>query len=338
MGLFAFATLTPAVLIACAALWGGVWALAALGFVTALVAGLDEMIRRIRPPLSEAEFPAATGLSATLGVVHLALLPIVILALSGNTLGSGAKAALFVATGLYLGQVGNANAHELIHKTTRGLHRLGVWVYIALLFGHHASAHVLVHHRLAATRDDPNTARYGESYYRFMQRAWIGSFRAGYAAERNRLARLGRSMIHHPYVLYGAGSLLMLSGAGLLGGPAGVLWYMALALFAQQQLLLCDYVQHYGLTRRTDAQGKREAFGPAHSWDSPHWFSSAFMLNAPRHADHHAHPGRNYAGLTLDHDSPTLPRSLPVMACVALVPKAWRQVMDPRVAAWQKAA
>jgi alkane 1-monooxygenase len=60
------------------------------------------------------------------------------------------------------------------------------------------------------------------------------------------------------------------------------------------------------------------------------------MLNAPRHSDHHAHPSRPYAVLRLS-DGPLLPRSLPVMAGVALFPRRWRRMMDPLVAKWQAA-
>jgi alkane 1-monooxygenase len=53
------------------------------------------------------------------------------------------------------------------------------------------------------------------------------------------------------------------------------------------------------------------------------------MLNAPRHSDHHAHPSRPYPALRLAETGaePMLPRSLPVMAAIAMVPPAWKQVM-----------
>jgi alkane 1-monooxygenase len=56
------------------------------------------------------------------------------------------------------------------------------------------------------------------------------------------------------------------------------------------------------------------------------------MLNAPRHSDHHAHPGRPWPELALDAGMPVLPQSLPVMATIALWPPAWRALMDRRVA------
>jgi alkane 1-monooxygenase len=106
------------------------------------------------------------------------------------------------------------------------------------------------------------------------------------------------------------------------------------------QLLMSDYVQHYGLIRAPGPQGRPVPVGPRHSWNSPHQISSALMLNAPRHSDHHGHPARPFPELALPpaDDAPRLPRSLPVMACVALVPPLWRRVMHPRLAAWETGA
>jgi len=49
------------------------------------------------------------------------------------------------------------------------------------------------------------------------------------------------------------------------GGITTALAYIALAAYAQSQLLLSDYVQHYGLTRKTTG-AKPEPVGPSHSW------------------------------------------------------------------------
>jgi alkane 1-monooxygenase len=83
---------------------------------------------------------------------------------------------------------------------------------------------------------------------------------------------------------------------------------------------------------------KLEPVGPQHSWNTPHRFSGAMMLNAPRHSDHHTHPSKPYPALQLLEDKmPMLPYSLPMMAVIALMPPLWRRVMDPRVAHWERA-
>ena len=329
--IFALTTLPPLALIIAAAIWGGIWAALAPLWMTGLTASLDEIIKRLAPPRAAQEFPAETALSVALALGHFVALVLTVWAMGGGWLGGWEKAGLFVAMGLFAGQVSNSNAHELIHRGQRALHRLGMWVYVSNLFGHHTSAHVLVHHRNVGTPEDPNTARLGETFYRFARRAWVGSFRAGYRAEKARLTQTGRAGWRHPYGVYLAGTGLCIAIAAGIAGPIGVLAYLALGVFAVTQLLMSDYVQHYGLWRDVAANGKPEPVAARHSWNSPHWFSSGLMLNAPRHSDHHAHPTRSYPNLTLPDQGPLLPRSLPVMACVALYPKLWQRVMDPRV-------
>ncbi|RYG90900.1 alkane 1-monooxygenase [Loktanella sp. IMCC34160] len=331
MILFSVASLTPAALIALATLSGGGWALALLAYMAVFVPLLDLLVAGVTPPAEAEEFPAANALSVALALAHFAGLALAVWALSGPMLTLLEKVALFAGAGLWFGQVSNSNAHELIHRGGRALHRLGVAVYVSLLFGHHASAHVLVHHVRVATPDDPNSARLGEGFYRFALRAWIGSFRDGRRAETARMARAGRSMWRHPYLVYIGGALATCAIAIAIGGVGGLLALLCLAGYAQMQLLMSDYVQHYGLSRVPRADGKPEPVGDRHSWNSPHWYSSALMLNAPRHSDHHARPARPYPALELT-DGPQLPRSLPVMAVLALWPRKWRQVMDRRVA------
>lgn len=326
---FALATLVPVLLIAAGLLWGGIAAALALVAMTLLVAGLDLLAARAAPAHPDAEFPAGTGLSVTLALAHFALLGLAAARL--GALGWPSALAAGTAAGLWFGQVSNSNAHELIHRSRRSLVRLGRAVFVSLLFGHHASAHPLVHHRWVGTPDDPNSARAGESFWRFAPRAWAGSFRKGLAAERARLARAGRHRIRNPYLGYLGGGLATVLAAAALGGVGGLLAVLLLAGFAQVQLLLSDYVQHYGLSRATGADGRPEPVTERHSWNAPHPASAALLLNAPRHSDHHRDPGRAYPGLRLCGDAPLLPRSLPVMACLALWPATWRRVMDPRV-------
>jgi alkane 1-monooxygenase len=332
--LFGIATLTPAALIAGGAIWGGSWLLVAVVYLTAMTSLLDRLIKH---ESAAGEAGLHDLLSALIALVHFALIPTAVWGLAGEHLAPLEKAGLFFAAGLWLGQVSNANAHELIHRGSRLLHRLGMLAYTTMLFGHHTSAHVLVHHRHVGTRADPNTSRKGEGLYRYILRAWVGSFREGYRAENDRLTRIGRPALRNPYVIYVSGAALCVVAAAMIGGLGGSVAYVGLCAYAQSQLLMSDYVQHYGLTRALDARGKPEPVGAKHSWNSPHWFSSALMLNATRHSDHHAHPARPYPELTIPDDAPMLPRPLPLMASIALVPPLWRKIMDPRVEKWRNA-
>jgi alkane 1-monooxygenase len=333
---FAIASLAPVGLIGAAALLGGVWIWLALAYMTLFAFTMDQIIARIDPPADPMrELPAADGLSALLAVSHFVLLALVIRALALGGQGVAGWIALYVAAGLFFGQVSNSNAHELIHRGNRILFTLGKWVYISLLFGHHTSAHNKVHHRFAASDEDPNTARPGEGFYRFAPRAWVGSFVKGYRMEQADIVRRGRGGMN-PYWVYVGGGLAVLVASWLAFGWAGVGVHLMLAGYAQTQLLLSDYVQHYGLRRAKLANGKLEPIGPAHSWNARHWFTSHMMLNAPRHSDHHAHPARPYPQLRLHPQgvAPILPSSLPVMAALALFPGPWRRVMGRALVRW----
>jgi alkane 1-monooxygenase len=336
---FLIATLVPIPLLVMAAGVGGLWAWGALVYLTLFTALLDHILPRSWRNLDAArEFRAGHGLSIALGVVHLFLTVIGIRWIGGEGGVSGWDIAPAIgAYGVYFGQVSHPNAHELIHRSGREARRLGKIVYSSMLFGHHASAHPKVHHVYVATVYDPNTAQLGESFYRFFLRAWIGSFREGFRAESFDLKRAGRSWVSHPYVGYIGGAIGMFILSFLLAGPVGVGVMLAISGFTHMQILLSDYVQHYGLERGEKEDGKFDPVGPQHSWNSPHRMTSAMMLNAPRHSDHHMNPGRIYPGLQIDEaNMPMLPRSLPVMAVVALVPPWWRRVMDPRVLPWQR--
>ena len=331
----ALATLGALALLVAAGLWGGIWLAAALIWLMLL-----PLLRRPAAPPAEPPLPAratetaADLLSALLGLAHLPLLALAVAAIAGITgLSPIERAAAFLAFGLHFGLTGNANAHELIHRSNRFLFNLGRLHFTSLLFGHHASAHRLVHHVHVATDADPNSAPAGMSFWRFLPRAWLGSFAEGLKAENRLRHRKGTrpSGGLHPYALHVGGGIGALLLPGWLAGPAGTLALLALGAYATLQLLLSDYVQHYGLRRATGPDGRPEPAGPAHSWDAPEGFAGLLSLNAGRHADHHSHPARPWPALESAPHTPRLPYPLPLMGAIALWPRRWHRLMDRRL-------
>jgi len=335
MMLFTIATILPVTLILQATLSGGAWAWAAITYMAFFAAIVDRFIPRLAPDLPDgAEFPSGKRLSVLLGALHFVLLVTCVYMATRTNLALGEKLITLIAAGLWFGQVTHPNAHELIHRPERYARYLGRAVYASLLFGHHASAHLLVHHIHVGNENDPNSCPRGIGFYRYFLRAWYGSFRAGLEAENALRARKKTppGILTHPYFLYVAAFAVGPVVTYATCGWPGLAAYLFLCLYAHVQILLSDYVQHYGLRRAVRDTGKPEPVSDAHSWNSPHWFSSALMVNAPRHSDHHLNPTRPYPGLRLRETMPMLPHSLPVMGAIAFVPPLWRKVMARELA------
>ena len=336
MFLFASATLAPLALLILGALWGGWWIMAGIAAMTLFTWAGDHLTHHAAAASGdEAEFPSGDGLAIALALLLLAGLALAVRAFGAEFAGLE-MAGLLVGWGLAFGQIGHPVAHELIHRGARGMRLLGRALYAAVLMGHHASSHLRVHHLHVGTDDDPASAPLGMGFWTYAPRAWAGSFMAGLRAETALRARAGQPAPGwtHPYVGYGLGAAVALLLAYGLAGWPGVAGLVGIAAYAQVQILLSDYVQHYGLRRQVLPDGRLEAVGPRHSWNAPQRWSGAMTLHAPRHSDHHAHPARPYPALRLEAGMPLLPRSLPVMAAAALVPPLWRRMMDRRALRW----
>ncbi len=334
--LFSLAALLPPALLALGIIWGGGMAWAGFAAITVFAALMDRLSGHFIGNAPEgAEFPAADGVLVALAMLHIVLLPCVVAFVAGDA-PLADRVALFLSGSLWLGQISNPAAHELIHRAPRALFGLGAVMFSMILFGHHTSAHRLVHHTHAATPQDPNTARSGEGFYAFFLRAWTGSFRRGLRAENDLRARKAGKKGVHPYAVYIGLSLASLALGFALGGLFGGVIWTGLALSATAQLMLSDYVQHYGLLRAKLPSGKYEPVQNRHSWNAPHWYSSAMMVNAPRHSDHHAHPNRPYPALRLPMptDAPRLPWPLPLACTLALFPPLWKRAIRPHLKPW----
>ena len=328
---YALVTLIPALLIALGATVWGFAGVLALIWLTLIAAGLDHLLEP--PQHADADHaPWSERLAYGLAVAHLVLLVLVLDALAAGRLSTGQSIILILAQASFMGQVSHPNAHELIHRKARLSRSLGALVYGVTGFGHHVSAHRLVHHRHVGTIDDPNTPLPGESFWAYLPRAWRGSFIEGLASETDRLTRQERKahVLNTPYVAWIGLAALAMSGAIWIGGFGGAVILLCFWVMFGLQILLSDYIQHYGLQRLILPNGRREPVASHHSWNAPRGFSSYLMMNAPSHSEHHMHPDRPYDRLDPRADVPMLPYALPVMAMIAMIPSVWQRMMDRR--------
>ena len=320
---YAAAPLGAAALIWWGAEAGGLWAWSGLFYMTVLAFWADENLDR---SLRKVAHPGlADAMLLAVAVAHFAVLYVTVSAVtSDNPLTFGERGALFFAGGLWLGQVGNAVGHELIHRRAKPSFVLGGMIYSSLLFPQHILAHRHIHHVHVATPDDPSSAPLGMGFYQAAWRAWFGNLRAALNLVIKRRAGLG--------LIFCLGFIGLFQWMALRVEGSAV--YLALAAYAQVQIMLSDYVQHYGLRRRQLPNGRYERVGPQHAWNAPHRFTGWLLVEAGQHSAHHTRPILPFCALTTEADSPQLPRSLQTMAALALVPPLWFRIMDKRAARW----
>ena len=240
--------------------------------------------------------------------------------------------AMIINTGGGLGFAINLG-HEMGHKKSTLERWLAKLALAPACYGHFYIEHNRGHHRDVATPVDPASSRMGESIYRFVLREMPGGFRRAWQLERERLARCGKS----PWsldneVLQPALISLALYGALVAALGWQILPFLLLSAFwGAFQLTSANYLEHYGLLRRKQDNGRYEVCQPHHSWNSNHLFSNWALFHLQRHSDHHAHPTRRYQSLRNFPDLPRLPSGYFGMYLLAYVPPLWFRLMNPRL-------
>jgi alkane 1-monooxygenase len=232
-----------------------------------------------------------------------------------------------------VGGIGIANAHELGHKKPRVERRLAKVVLAQTGYGHFYVEHNKGHHNRVATPEDPASSRLGESFWAFLPRCVIGSAQSAWRIEKARLAGQG----HGPWTMRNnvlnawAMTVALFAGTIAVFGPVVIAFIIIQAVFGFSLLEVVNYLEHYGLARQKNENGRYERCNPQHSWNSNHTASNVVLYHLERHSDHHAHPTRRYQALRHFDNSPQLPNGYGGMIGLAYIPPLWRRVMDHRV-------
>lgn len=223
--------------------------------------------------------------------------------------------------------------HELSHKHGK-LDRLLSMVALAPTgYTHFAVEHPFGHHKRVATPEDPASSRLGESFWKFLPRTVIGGFKSAVKIEKDRLARKGKGFwTTENELLQGwAMSAAFFGAAALVGGRRSIPFLAGQAVYGASLLEVINYIEHYGLLRQKDANGKYERTQPGHSWNSNEIVTNLFLYQLQRHSDHHANPTRSFQALRHFDDAPQLPGGYASMLLPAYIPSWWYKVMDERV-------
>lgn len=239
-------------------------------------------------------------------------------------------AGRIAAMGLMCGTFGINVGHELGHRSKRYEQWMAKALLLTSLYTHFFIEHNKGHHKHVSTPEDPSSAPYRMSVYRFWLRSitgvYLGAWKIANAEQRKKnqpVFHLSNEMLQLQLL-----SVVFLLIIGFVFGPTVLLYFLGAALLGILLLETVNYIEHYGLARKTIAKGKYERAMPWHSWNSNHVVGRILLFELSRHSDHHYLASRKYQILRHHDDAPQLPTGYPGSMLLALVPPVWFAVMD----------
>jgi alkane 1-monooxygenase len=237
------------------------------------------------------------------------------------------------AMGLMCGVIGINIGHELGHRSNRVEQLLGEILLMTSLEMHFLPFHNSGHHYNVATPNDPATAKRGEWLYVFWFRSQIGSYLQAWRIEAKRLAKNDRHWLSfsNRMVVYTIIQMALVCSVFFLFDWHGLMAFLSAAILGILLLETVNYIEHYGLLRKKNENGRFERVQPKHSWNSDHVIGRIFLFELSRHSDHHYKASKHYQMLESFPDSPQMPTGYPGMLILAMFPPLWIQVMNRKL-------
>lgn len=228
--------------------------------------------------------------------------------------------------------------HELGHRTKRFEQFLGETSLLISLENHFLPYHNLGHHRNVATPNDPATARRNEPVYLFWIRSQFGSYFQAWKFEAKILRRRGRNpfSLRNRMIGYTIAQIALIAAIYFGFGLKTTVAFIAAAIVGKLILETVNYIEHYGLTRKIDENGKYERVQPKHSWNSDHIVGRSIMLELSRHSDHHFKASKHYQVLDSFDESPQMPTGYPGMMIFSLFSPIWFRYMNRKIDEMEK--
>lgn len=235
--------------------------------------------------------------------------------------------------GLLCGTFGINVGHELGHRVNKFEQTLAKALLLTSLYMHFFTEHNKGHHKRVATPEDPSSARYGEPVYLFYFRTIIFSYISAWHIANDETRKKGKPVfsLYNEMIQFTLIQLAFLSVIFICFGWLVMLYFLAAAGIGILLLETVNYIEHYGLQRKSTGDGKYERTMPEHSWNSDHIIGRLMLFELSRHSDHHYLASRKYQVLRHHDNSPQMPTGYPGMMILSLFPPAWFYVMNRRI-------
>ena len=141
-----------------------------------------------------------------------------------------------------------------------------------MLYSHFLIQHIVSHHKKVSTPEDPSTARMNESLYEFYWRAIPQGYVEVWDIERKRLEREGASAynpLRNRILLFNILHVAYIGIVYKIFGLYTACFHVVYSFIITLMFEAVNYLEHYGLQRKKDANGNYESVNIKHSWNAP---------------------------------------------------------------------
>lgn len=246
----------------------------------------------------------------------------------------GDSLARIFTMGLLCGTFGINVGHELGHRNNLFEQNMAKLLLSTSLYYHFFIEHNKGHHKHVATPHDPSSARLGEPVYTFYYRTIVYSYVSAWKIANEDCSKRGKPLFsgYNEMVMAHFWQFLLVGCIYYFFGGLIVLYFIAAASIGILLLETVNYIEHYGLSRKLNENGKYERAMPHHSWNSNHILGRMMLFELSRHSDHHYLASRKYQILQHHENAPQMPTGYPGMMLLSLFPPLWFKVMHKQMA------
>jgi len=235
--------------------------------------------------------------------------------------------------GILCGVFGINVGHELGHRANIFEQTLAKMLLLTSQYMHFFIEHNKGHHKRVATQEDPSSARQGEWVYSFYFRSIVFSYFSAWQIANKEVRKKGKPVLslYNEMVQFTLVQIAFVALIVIGFGWVTTLYYLIATGIGITLLETVNYIEHYGLQRRSIGDGKYERAMPEHSWNSNHVIGRLMLFELSRHSDHHYLASRKYQVLRHHDDSPQMPTGYPGMMILSLVPPLWFRIMNRKI-------
>jgi len=306
-------------------------------FIFVLVPLVELLLNPDDSNLADAEKEAAKSshfyefLLLSFLVLHPVIIVVFLLNITDPNLTTLEVIGRIMSVGIVNGACAINAAHELGHRKESWKLLAADFLLLTSLENHFRPYHTYCHHKNVATATDPATAKKGEWAYVFWVKEQVGTYIQAWEAEKQKAVSLGKAPYSFHNVMLNA-TIAQIILIGLIYFTLGLiptLAFLAAAVIGMIILAETSYIEHYGLRRKKDKNGRYEKVNQKHSWNSDHPLGRILLFELSRHSDHHYKAHKPFQ--TLDHipNSPQMPTGYPGMMILSLIPPLFFKVVHP---------